>query len=203
MKFPLYTLILFLFLASGCRKKEGGLPAGFPLESLQEGDLVFRRGTGLVSRAVVAADKAGSYSHTGIVVKENNRWKVVHAVPGEPDGEENPDRIKMEELDLFFHKKRATTGAVMRLSISPTLCRRAACAAIRLYRAGILFDHQYNLNDTSRMYCTELIDFVYRRQGIDLPEGRISRISVPGMSGNYLFPSDIQQNALLYLIYYF
>jgi len=189
---------------SGCKKEERtSLPTDFPFESLRDGDLVFRRGTGIVSQAVIAADKGGSYSHIGILIRKDSTWNVIHAVPGEPDFKGDPDRIKMEKLATFFNKERAKTGAVMRLTIDSTRCRQAACHAVRLYHAGILFDHQYNLNDTSQMYCTELIDYVYRQQGIDLPEGRISRVNIPGMSGDYLLPSDIQQSKLLCMLYYF
>jgi len=200
----MYALVFFLVLMSGCKKEERTtLPTDFPFEALREGDLVFRRGTGIVSQAVIAADKGGSYSHIGILMLKDSTWNVIHAVPGEPDYKGDPDRIKMEELTIFFSRERAKTGAVMRLSIDSTLCHQAACHAARLYQAGILFDHQYNLNDTSQMYCTELIDYVYRKQGIDLPEGRISRINVPGMNGDYILPSDIQQSNLLCMLYYF
>lgn len=53
------------------------------------------------------------------------------------------------------------------------------------------------------MYCTELIDFVYRKEGIDLPEGRVSHVNIPGFRGDYLLPNDIAQSKRLCLIYYF
>jgi len=193
-----------LLILSGCKKEEqSGMAVDFPYESLQEGDLVFRRGIGMVSRVVLAADKAGSYSHIGIVVKENSKWKVVHAVPGEPDYEGDPDRIKMDDIQLFFHKDRAKAGALMRLSMDSDLSHSAARHAIQLYRSRILFDHKYNLNDSSEMYCTELVDYIYKKQGIDLSEDRISRINIPGLNGDYLLPGHIQQSSLLQLIYYF
>lgn len=204
MRISLSLLILLLLVTVSCGKgKESGQATAFQFDSLRDGDLVFRRGTGLASRMVLTADKGGRYSHIGIVVREAGTWKVIHAVPGEPDYKGDPDRIKMDDIHTFFHKERATTGALMRLSADSVLCRRAAHHAVHLYRSHILFDHQYNLADTSRMYCTELIDYVYRRQGIDLSEGRISRINAPGLSGDYLLPTDIQQSHLLCMIYHF
>ena len=35
---------------------------------LKAGDVVFRRGSGFTSQAVLLAEKGGAYSHTGIVV---------------------------------------------------------------------------------------------------------------------------------------
>ncbi|NDV81367.1 YiiX/YebB-like N1pC/P60 family cysteine hydrolase [Bacteroides sp. 51] len=204
LKLQVSLLILFLLPLSGCKKeKDTSISTGFLYDSLRDGDLVFRRGTGIVSQAVLAVDKDGGYSHIGIVVKEGNTWKVVHAVPGEPDFKGDPDRIKMEDIAFFFSKERAKTGALMRPSVDSALCYQAAHHAVRLYQSHILFDHQYNLNDTSQMYCTELIDYVYKQQGIDLSEGRISRVNIPGMSGDYLLPSDILQSQNLCMIYYF
>lgn len=197
-------VLLLLFIASGCkRERTHSTLSDFPLDLLQEGDIVFRCGTGFTSRAVLAADTRGSYSHIGIVVKHENHWKVVHAVPGEPDFEGDHDRVKMEDIAVFFDRKRAVKGALMRLLSDSTRCIRAAGHAVGLFLSDIKFDHSYNLNDTTRMYCTKLIDHVYMRQGIDLREGRISRINIPGLSGDYILPSDIQQSALLYMVYNF
>ncbi len=128
MRFLLYALLFFLLLPAGCKGKEetGVLPADFPYELLREGDLVFRRGTGLVSKVVIAADKGGSYSHIGIIVKEDSMWKVVHAVPGEPDYKGDPDRIKMEDLSQFFQKERAKAGVVVRPLVDFAIYRRQA-----------------------------------------------------------------------------
>jgi Orthopoxvirus protein of unknown function (DUF830). len=77
--------------------------AVLPADSLlREGDVVFRRGAGLISRAVLAADEDGQFSHIGIVVRNGNNWMVVHAVPGEPEFKGDSDRVKMEPIASFF-----------------------------------------------------------------------------------------------------
>ena len=203
-KRSLYLCVFIFLIVSGCKKeKETGFVTDIPYDLLQEGDIVFRQGTGIVSHAVTSVDKKGSYSHIGIIVCKDSIWKVIHAVPGEPDFEGDPDRIKMEDIVTFFDYKRAKSGAITRLAIDSTLRRHAAYHAVRLFQTGILFDHNYNRNDTSQMYCTELIDYVYSKQGVDLTEGRISRVNIPGFSGDYLLPSDIQESNLLYAIYNF
>ena len=79
------------------------MKAVLPADSLlREGDVVFRRGTGLISRAVLAADEDGQFSHIGIVVRNGNHWMVVHAVPGEPEFKGDSDRVKMEPIASFF-----------------------------------------------------------------------------------------------------
>ena len=161
------------------------------------------RGTGITSRIVLAADREGSYSHVGILKKENGKWHVIHAVPGEPDFKGDADRVKMETIEHFFEAGKAIRGAVMRVSKDSTVACKAAKNALNLFLKRVPFDHSYNLNDTTEMYCTELIDYVYRKEGVDLPEGRISSINIPGLRGDYLLPNDIVQSKRLCLIYYF
>lgn len=74
---------------------------------------------------------------------------------------------------------------------------RAAHTAWEIARKGTLFDHDYNLADTSQMYCTELVEFAYRKADICLSEGRRTQINVPAMGGTYLMPDDIAANKRL------
>lgn len=171
----------------------------FPFGRFRDGDLAFRRGEGVTSRAVLAADAGGLYSHVGILRKKDGVWFVIHAVPGEADVE----RIKSERIESFFAPEKAVCGAVMRFVGDSVLSGEAARHAERLYGMGILFDHDYDLGDTSRLYCTELVDFVYRSLGVDLPEGRISSIHIPGFQGDFLLPSDLYESKRLTVIFEF
>ena len=194
--------LLAVLSLSGCRTpsfSEAEKFPSFPDSLLREGDLVFRRGEGLTSRAVLLADHHSVYSHTGIVVRGGTEWQVIHIVPGEPDQNGDRDRIKMESLDRFFAPERAVKGAVMRPYDSPTAAL-AARQAVRLLGKGILFDHTYNLDDTTRMYCTELIQRIFQMEGIDLTEGKRSRINFPGFRGDYILPGDIQRSPYLKMI---
>ncbi|KAA6336726.1 hypothetical protein EZS27_015130 [termite gut metagenome] len=195
--------LLFLLITIGCNNKKDTHFSALPDSLFCEGDIVFRRGTGLVSRMILTTDKRGNYSHVGILVKDENQWKIVHAVPGEPNFKGDPDRVKMEDIEDFFSWEKAKTGIVMRMKDNEVGNVRAAKNAIRLFHSNILFDHKYNLQDSSKMYCTELIDYVFKQEGIDLTEGRRTQINVPGLNGTYILPNDILQNKQLSLIYYY
>lgn len=71
---------------------------------MREGDLAFRCGRGVFSRAVMSAEEEPLYSHVGVLVKEEGTWKVVHAVPGESEFSGDFDRVKAEALDGFFRR---------------------------------------------------------------------------------------------------
>jgi len=192
-----------MVLVSGCRTEENTQVYVFPEHLLQEGDLVFRRGTGIASRMVLAADQKGMYSHIGMVVRHDEVWKVIHAVPGEPDFKGDPDRVKMEPIHRFFASDRAACGALMRFQGDSMINKMAAIQALKFYEAGLLFDHDYNLSDSSRIYCTELVQRSYSYEGADLAEGRMTKISLPALSGSYILPSDISSNSHIELIYQF
>ena len=201
----LKTILFLTLVLVGCQgsSDKETPPVELPQELFRDGDIAFRRGTGITSRVVLAADREGAYSHTGILKKKAGQWYVIHAVPGEPDFKDDPDRVKMETVEVFFEKRKAVNGAIMRVSGDSVARYRAATHAEHLYESHVLFDHDYDLADTTKMYCTELIDFVYRKEGIDLPEGRVSYVNIPGFRGDYLLPNDIAQSKRLCLIYYF
>ena len=183
-------IIFISFLVISCSGTKGErsiLPDGMVLA---DGDIVFRRGTGLMSHTVVAAD-GGRYSHVGIVVDSAGVKMIVHAVPDEPDFPGDIDRVKMESPRKFFSTINANVGEVMRHT-DKNVARVAAREAMRLYRCGFLFDHDYDDNDSTKLYCSELVERAYLRAGVSLAELRRHDFSVPGFHfGHVIMPSDI------------
>lgn len=183
--------VLALSLFASCARRSGLsiFPDGV---ELHEGDIVFRRGNGLTSRAVLAADRHGLYSHVGIVVDSCGVMMVVHAVPGEPDYDGDPDRVKMEPPEKFFISLNADIGEVKRLrgdTVAPSV---AARKAVEIYRRGTLFDHDYDDTDTTRMYCCELVMHAYACAGVALVGTSRHDFRLPGLGIiRCVLPSDI------------
>ncbi len=178
---------------------DGKVRTDLPLDSLRDGDLVLRQGIGPESEAVMRLDSAGGrYSHIGIVVKDHGQWKVVHAVPGESDG---IDRVKIEPIDTFFLTSRAEHGAVMRLvGCSPTVAKNAARKAVQL--VGVPFDYNYSWNDSTRLYCTQLIAVAYSSAGVNLLSD-VPRLAHFDTKNLIVFPGDIACNDSLTTIFTF
>jgi hypothetical protein len=190
-------MMLFFACSQHNRNKE------FVDIDFMEGDLVFRKGAGAKTRAVLYADSLGIYSHTGIVVKDDTDFKIIHITPSERKKGDSVDRIKIESPETFWRNDRAIHGAVYRLK-DRTCCLEAVKQAQRLLEKGVLFDHNYQLDDTLKMYCTELIWYVYQLAGKDITSGKRSVLeNVPLYSGTYIFPSDIYRNKDFELIYKF
>lgn len=205
MKYLSYIIlqVWVLCVFQSCKEETQTVIEPLPLGLLKDGDLAFRRGVGLMSRAVLVADSKGIYSHVGLLKQIDGSWFVIHAVPDEPDFAGDVDRVKIDSITRFFETDRAVQGRVMRMSCSESAAREAAQIAHSMARRHVLFDHRYDLSDTTAMYCTELVEFVYRKVGVDLAEGRLSTVNVPGMRGRYLLPSDLMANRKLSTICYF
>ena len=193
----LFIILFTAFTLASCadREQRSILPEGCRLRA---GDVVFRRGSGLTSRAVLAADRHGEYSHIGIVVDSCGVMMVVHAVPGEPDYDGDPDRVKMDTPKRFYSSMNATIGEVKRLRGDSATAARAARFAMEVYQRGTLFDHDYDDADTTKMYCCELVDFAYRKAGRPLAGRKRHYFHLPGLEPiRCILPSDICNNAAL------
>ena len=178
----------FLILAGICGCRNNTKTTIFPDSCrLSAGDVVFRKGEGMTSRVVILADKEGTYSHVGIVVDSAGMPMIVHAVPGEPVFEGDPDRVKMDTPQKFYSSVSASAGEVCRFRGSPVVARRAAAYAMQVYR-----------RHTPEMYCCELVEAAYTYAGTPLTDGNRHSLSFPGM-GTYrcMLPSDILQSPRL------
>ncbi len=194
--------------------------------------MLFRKGRGTKTRAVMAADRDGIYSHAGIAVIRGGKLMVVHITPGERVDGDSVDRIKCETPAEFFGTARAGSGAVYRVCAPAKgndSTKSAECGArsglyagdtcpagigcgpavaryvVAQLELGVEFDHDYDLEDSTKMYCTELVWRAYIAGGVDVTSGKRSELrNFPVYSGVYIFPSDIYKNRdILELIFAF
>lgn len=198
---PLCCVCSLIF--SGCNGTNSTAKSDFSeLKSLFcEGDLLFRRGTGVVGHIVASVDRKGEYSHVGIVVRRDNGWFVVHAVPHEPDFEGDFDRVKCEPADDFLTRYPKADIGLYRPEVEQEKIATAIKGALRQYEKQVPFDHDYDLEDTTRLYCTELVEYVYGLAGVSISEGRRTEVTFPTMAGRHLMPSDLTESDILTPIY--
>ncbi|MDR1792718.1 MAG: hypothetical protein LBR36_04680 [Bacteroidales bacterium] len=193
-------LIMCVLCILSCTQKKSY--RNFENIDFQEGDIVFRKGNSTKSQAVLYTDTAGVYSHAGIIALINNTFMVIHIAPGERKKNEKEDKIKAEPINDFWSKKKAQHGAIYRLKDN-SLGKKAAQQAIRLLKKEILFDHDYKLDDTTKMYCTEFVWYIYSIEGQDITFGKRSQLNAPLFTGTYIFPSDIYRHEEFDLIFNF
>lgn len=183
-------ILTVLLLFQACTKHGNDSSILPPETRLEAGDLVLRRGNGLVSRAVLAVDRGCTYSHIGMVVDSGGMLMIAHAVQREPDFDGDKDRVKLETADNFFASDRALAGCILRCKDAGA-AKAASRKALELYEKGTLFDHLYDSQDPGRMYCSEFIEYAYSSAGRPLAAGKRHDIHLPGITlRNVILPSD-------------
>lgn len=193
-----YLLILFLPLlifggAYGYFRRTP-IPENKTLASIgfHDGDLVFRRGRSVESFAVYLADRDHDYSHIGVVVMEQGKPFVIHAVPGESAGKTS--RVSKEPVERFLDGSKASHWAVYRSHFTSLQLHRIAVKASEFFRKRIEFDNDYDLSTDSHLYCTELVLKAYQAAGLD--PGRYPESEFRFVVGvkKILFPSAFIQS---------
>ncbi|MDR2834845.1 MAG: hypothetical protein LBV69_01400 [Bacteroidales bacterium] len=197
-----YCFFIFLFSLVSCSlRTDEIIERNFDDICLQDGDLVFRKGKSVTSRLVLAAKKDNNFSHVGIVAKIDNSFKIIHCVPDDFENSDGEEIIKCENLEKFFSFDNAVTGAVFRLENFDTISLLASKKAVEFFNQKIKFDHDLDLKDSSKMYCTELIFCCFNSIGVDITKGQ--RTVFPTVKKEFLFPNDILKNNNFKLIYQF
>jgi hypothetical protein len=162
----------------------------FDADILESGDLIFRRGRSLVSRAVLAADGRSEYSHVGIIRRIGDEIAVVHAEPA--DSEHQEGTVRSDSLASYLAFGKASAAALYRAAEVPAALRReAAEIAARYAIEGTSFDGRFDLGTADQLYCTELVWRAYLGAGIDLVDGVFDQLSIPLGSGPYILPSRL------------
>lgn len=166
---------------------------------LREGDIIFRRGISANSRVVTLLH--GIYSHVGIVADSSGEGdlRIVHAVPDEPDYVGDNDRVKLERIESYLSPQRAEAACLMR-QINIKAAQQAAQHALRLWKKRIPFDDTYNEQDTTAMYCTEFVAYVYRQAGVEIAGTERKTIQTPWFSAKCLMPYHLQHCPLFKVI---
>lgn len=166
----------------------------------EPGDIVARRGTGLHSQAVLMADGTSRFSHVGIVAKDDwGRKLVVHSLPpsaGHSGG------VRKDSISTFLSNEVAVEWAFFRLADvkSGQTAERAAHLAKAL--GSIDFDDKFDHSDSRKLYCTELVWFVYLQAGVDLTDGKLDEIKWPLLEpASVILPSRILASRRLIRIY--
>jgi len=164
------SLLFALFLVSlGCQKsKPIRKPVNSPelkywMSEIQEGDIIFRHGYGAVSDWINAQQLSPfNVSHAGLVVRLNQSWIVIHSISGILEAE---DGVQASSLNQFLLEAQPQTVFIVRPNLAQKNRQLAVQNAWACLKKGVRFDHHFNANDPSYMYCSEFIFYCYKMQG--------------------------------------
>jgi hypothetical protein len=165
--------------SSGFAPRAGVAGVTFDATMAETGDLVFRRGSGVRSQAVLQGDPQSPYSHVGLVVREDaERW-VIHALPGAG--------VVREHLDDFLAEARlAALYRVEGLSDA----EREGVRVAALEMLGRPFDDALDLSNPEALYCTELVWLAFRNVGVELVDAP-RPIRLPLVTRRVILPGQL------------
>ncbi|WGD34041.1 YiiX/YebB-like N1pC/P60 family cysteine hydrolase [Olleya sp. YS] len=127
---------------------------------LQNGDIILRRGYGLVSTMILKMmDEDYDVTHLGVIVNQNDTLKVAHALSSSVS---NQDGLRLQAIDSFVHNSHDQTILVTRLKNIDSINQQKIVRQIAYYKQKNLpFDHSFNYKDSTEHYCSELIWRIY------------------------------------------
>ncbi|MCB0716576.1 MAG: hypothetical protein KDC06_11245 [Chitinophagaceae bacterium] len=167
MKTIYFLFLLFIFYACHTHRKEkqntiseSSLKKDFRLIDevkplIRDGDVIFRNGNDDVSRVARSMNrKDTSFSHCGLLFRENDTVFVYHAI----GGIYNPNqKLKREPIDSFCNPKENTALGVYRFSLTTNEEKKLDMVVHNYYKAGLPFDLYFNFQSDDAMYCSEFV----------------------------------------------
>ena len=122
-----------------------------PPVSVKRGDLVFRKDNGVWSKFFVCASRREKrFSHVGIVDADGDDPLIIHANASETTG---IGSVRRQRWSGFFSE--SLDGAVYRFK--GTRDERERIALEARSRIGVCFDTGFDMLNTNKLYCTELV----------------------------------------------
>lgn len=171
-KILLITVALFLSLLGFVAYKvfwdpENTKQVFYPLSKeekglLRSGDIIMRRGYGLFSDGIVRVQK-GDYkvSHCAMIMPDSaGRFAVAHALSSSV----SPiDGAQFQPLQRFLNESVPGSILVVRFKSSRDTIQQIADRMRYYANKHVPFDHEFNRQDTTTYYCTELFQHCFQQ----------------------------------------
>ncbi|WP_372474619.1 hypothetical protein AB4865_04955 [Capnocytophaga sp. ARDL2] len=147
------------------------------MSKIQDGDIILRRGYGLLSDWVADYFNQSAYdvSHAGILYKKGEEWYVIHSLSAD---NRNISGVIEESLNSFLHYSQANKLVVVRVkNISSMQQNQLVSYAKEYVKMQTPFDKKGNIHDDSELFCTELIWYIlfYKMNYFPLPKEESSQ----------------------------
>jgi hypothetical protein len=122
---------------------------------LQNGCIILRRGNDAISGMFAQLNTHNqTFSHCGIVFKEDNHWMVFHSI----GGEDNPDaKLRRETFEQFISLDHNQAFGICRYPVPDTTIQSLQQIVHEFYKQQIPFDMSFDLKTNQRFYCAEMV----------------------------------------------
>jgi Permuted papain-like amidase enzyme, YaeF/YiiX, C92 family len=141
---------------------------------IEDGDIILRHGYGLVSDGIVETmQEKWELSHCAILWKDSasGEIKVIHSVSqslSECDG------VQVQSLKRFIHDSQENSIMLVRFKAPDGMTQKNISTRGQYYLGRqIPFDHSFDIDDTARFYCSELLwQVVLDEYDVDIFKGK-------------------------------
>lgn len=126
---------------------------------IEEGDILLRQGLGPFSTYIVRGlDDKHKFSHCGIACKVKGKLTIVHSISPDMSG---IDGLQTQDFKDFFGDVADSNIAIIRPKLDSAQKARFLASALLYLDKKIVFDHHFNYQDDSQIYCSELVYLCY------------------------------------------
>lgn len=124
------------------------------LAVLQPGDVLLRRGYGLVSDYILAVlQEPLALTHCGLVIRQpNDQLGVLHT-----GSNSDHEGVLIEPLSSFIHQSQAPSLVAVRPNITPEQRQHLLLLAQEYAKAAAPFDYSFDDQNADALYCVELL----------------------------------------------
>jgi len=128
---------------------------------LKPGDIIIRKGAGPLSAHIMNNTKE-DYTHCGIIVNEDGKWRVIHTIGG-TSSEDAVDGVQMMDLDEFVKHGADSMVFICRPIFADSIETLVPALAYEYLEMAIPFDHRFSLYNPEKLYCSELLFYIFKK----------------------------------------
>jgi hypothetical protein len=131
------------------------------IKLFKEGDIVLRRGYGTFSDGIAKVQNGKwNATHCAMLVINNNNWKVIHALSSSVAPF---DGSQYQSFRQFLNESQPNSVIVVRFKTSSDTTKRLVNLMRYYAEHHKPFDHEFDKQDTSKFYCTELFQHCFKK----------------------------------------
>jgi len=151
---------MFLFAYNYLTKQEHSLStyalSQKEINLIHNGDIILRHGYGMASDIIVnTLNEEYDVSHCAVISKSNNQINVIHSVS---QSLSDFDGVQIQSLDRFITDCKKNSIIIVRYKNPKNTDNKIIVEKAAYYLSKkIPFDNDFDIEDSSKIYCTELI----------------------------------------------
>jgi hypothetical protein len=127
--------------------------------SIHTGDVIVRSGRDITSYQIrELSEKDKTYSHAGIALVMDTNVYIYHIIPPDLDESKADSTLRLEPVEQFTKPAKCFGFGIVRYKLTGEEITRSMHFLDSLRNKKMAFDHLFDLTNTDKMYCSEMID---------------------------------------------